>query len=129
MLETHSPPPISAPIPPESTGDRISESAKLLEVAAQRKLQLAKLNLAEKVAVTGGGLVTGILVLVLGTIFLLTFTLGIGFGLAQWTDLTVGESFLIISLLYVLLIGLIVWQRERFFVNPVLTAVVSKLFK
>lgn len=128
-METHSPPPPAGTIPPESTRDRITESAKLLEVAAERKLQLAKLNLAEKVAVAGGGLVTGILVLTLSNILLLTFTLGIGFGLAQWTSLTTAESFLIISLLYVLLIGLVIWQRERFFMNPVLAVVITKLFK
>lgn len=109
--------------------DRVAESVKLIEVAAERKLQLAKLDAAEKIAITGGGVLAAVLVIVLSNVLMLTLNLGLAFGLAEWTSLSVAGSFFLLSSFYVLMILLIIWQRERFFVNPILAVVIRKFFK
>jgi len=114
--------------PPKSTSERINESIGLAETIAKRRLDLIKLDAAEKAAKSGGGLVAGIIVLLLASVRMLTFNLALGFLLAEQTSLSAGESFFCLTLFYLLLIGLIIWQRHRFFTNAILAIIIKKLF-
>lgn len=114
--------------PPGGTAERVGETIGYAEVIAERKWQLMKLNAAEKIAKSGSGLVSLLLVFGLGIVFMLTFNIGLGFGLSEWTGMSVGTSFLLLSAFYVLLIIIIYWQRDRLITNPILSLVVNKLF-
>lgn len=114
--------------PPRGTAERVGASIGYAEIIADRKFQLLKLNAAEKMAKSGSRLISAILAFGFSIIFTLTFNIGLGFGISEWTGLSVGISFLLLSAIYAVLIILIYWQRERLITNPLLNVIVNKLF-
>lgn len=112
----------------QTTTERLSESIGFAETVAQRKLQLYKLSTAEKLAKSGSGLIVGIILVVLSSVTMLTLNIGLGFLLAEQTGFSVGISFLLLTVIYCLIMGLVVWLRHRLFTNPILARVVKKLF-
>lgn len=109
--------------------ENVGEAIGYIEVFAERKIQLAKLEAAEKIAKTTASLATGIILLALLPVFLCVFSIALGFLLIQTFELSPAVSFFVLSGFYLILgFGLFAGRRQLF-TNPILEKVIQDLFQ
>ncbi|WP_020539202.1 hypothetical protein [Lewinella cohaerens] len=118
-------------IRPTSTDftEDLGEAIGYFEVFAERKIQIAKLDAAEKMASMTASLATGFILLALLPVFLCVLSVAVGFLLVESFGFSFADSFLLLSGVYLLLgLGLFV-GRQYFFTNPIVEKVVAALFR
>ncbi len=109
--------------------EELGETIGYLEAFAERKIQIAKLDAAEKVANMTASLATGFILLALLPVFLCVLSVAVGFLLVESFGFSFADSFLLLSGVYLLLgLGLFI-GREYLFTNPIVEKVVTTLFK
>jgi hypothetical protein len=92
------------------------------------RIEVIKLNTAEKASLVVAKLVAGIAVAVVFIFFLFFAGMAAAYALSLWTG-EAWSGFLIVAGLYMLL-GLIVWSaKEKLIRIPVMNAIISQLFK
>ncbi|WP_367390448.1 hypothetical protein [Lewinella sp. LCG006] len=107
----------------------IGEAIGYLEVLAERKIQMAKLDAAEKLAKTTASLATGFILLALLPVFLCVLSVALGCLLVASFGFSFAESFFLLSGFYFLLGVVLYLGRQQFFTNPILGMVISDIFK
>lgn len=108
--------------------ESVGESTAYVQRYIEQKIELTKLEAAEKSAVLISEVITIISLAMIGSIFILLLTITIGLFLAQWME-SYPLAFLSITVLYAL-IGLLFWLFRRSLVtNMVVSMVVSRFFK
>ena len=108
--------------------ESIGESTAYVQSYIEHKIELTKLEAAEKSAVLISEIITIISVVMIGAIFLLLLTITLGLFLAQWLD-SYSYAFLIITMFYALMGGLFWMFRRSLVTNMVVGMVVSRFFK
>jgi hypothetical protein len=107
----------------------VGEAIGYIEAFAERKIQIAKLDAAEKLAKTTASLATGFILLALLPVFLCVLSVAVGFLLVESFGFSFASSFFLLSGCYFILgVGLYV-GREQLFTNPILGMVISDFFK
>lgn len=107
----------------------LGEAIGYLEAMAERRIQIAKLDAAEKLATTTASLATGFILLALLPVFLCVLSVALGFMLVESFGFSFANSFFLLSGGYLLLgIGLYA-GRQYFFTNPILGMVIRDIFK
>ncbi|MEM7574225.1 MAG: hypothetical protein AAF433_15070 [Bacteroidota bacterium] len=109
--------------------EEIGATVGYLEAYFERKVQLVKLDVAEKTAQTGASLATGLILVSLLPIVLTTLSIGLGFLLADLLQWSVAGGFLLLAAFYIVLGGLIFIFRRQLFTNPILSKLIRELFK
>lgn len=109
--------------------ENIGETIGYIEIFAERKIQLAKLEAAEKMAKTTASLATGFILLALVPVFLCVLSVAIGFLLVQSFELSFASSFFILSGFYLLLGIFLFTSRRHFITNPILEKVIKDMFQ
>lgn len=107
---------------------RIEELAEDARDYINTRIEVVKLNTAEKASMVVAKLAAGIAVAVVFIFFLFFAGMAAAHALALWTG-EAWSGFLIVACFY-LLLGLIVWNaKERLIRIPVMNAIISQLFK
>ncbi len=94
----------------------------------ETKVELVKLDVAEKGARIGADVISGIIVAVLG----LAGSLFLFLGLAIWLGHLVGSyalGFVIVGVFFILLAAILFALRESLLARPILKSLISSLFK
>lgn len=107
--------------------ESMGETTAYVQQYIEQKIELTKLEAAEKSAVMISELVTGIILALIGSVVLLLATITLGLFLAQWLA-SYPMAFLLLTIFYTL-IGLIIWGfRRKLITNPVVSLVVMRFF-
>lgn len=108
--------------------NHINELADNAKEYINTKVEIAKLNAAEKISSFTSGIIARIIVALIFALFLLFFGMAAGFALGEW----LGKAywgFLVVAGIY-LLGAIIIWvTRERLIRIPVMNAIIHELFK
>lgn len=107
----------------------IGETIGYAEIYAERRIQLAKLEAAERTAKVTASLVTSI---ALGSFLLIVFgtlSLALGFYLRQAFGLTYAQAFLSLGGIQTLLLVIMYLFRHQIFTNPILEQIIQVLFR
>ena len=107
----------------------VGETLGYLEIYTERKLQIAKLEAAEKTAKVTASLVTN---LVLGAFLLIIFgtlSLALGFFLQQAMGISYAQAFLLLGGIQIVLLIIMITFREKLFTNPILKHTIQTLFR
>lgn len=107
----------------------IGETIGYAEIYAERRIQLAKLEAAEKTATVTASLVTSI---ALGSFLLLIFgtlSLALGFYLKEALSVSYAQAFLLLGGVQSLLLILLYLVRHQLFTNPILEQIIKMLFR
>lgn len=108
--------------------ESVGESTAYVQQYIEQKIELTKLEAAEKSAVLISEIITVISIVMIGSIFILLSTVTLALFLAQWLE-SYPLAFLIITGVYALL-GLLFWLFRRSLVtNMVVGMVVSRFFQ
>jgi uncharacterized membrane protein len=107
----------------------LGEAIGYLEAFAERKIQIAKLDAAEKLAKTTASLATGFVLLALVPVFLCVFSVALGFLMVETYGFSFANSFFLLSGIYFLLGIVLFIARQQLFTNPILGMVISDIFK
>lgn len=108
--------------------ESIGESTVYVQRYIEQKIELTKLEAAEKSAVLISEVITIVALVMIGSVFLLLFTVTLGLYLAQWLA-SYPQAFLIMTVLYALL-GLLFWAFRRSIVTDrVVGIIVARFFK
>lgn len=109
--------------------EELGETIGYLEAFAERKIQIAKLDAAEKLAKTTASLATGFILLALMPVFLCVLSVALGFLMVESFGFSFAKSFFLLSGFYFLLGVVLYVGRQQFFTNPILGMVISDMFK
>lgn len=109
--------------------EELGETIGYLEAFAERKIQIAKLDAAEKLAKTTASLATGFILLALMPVFLCVLSVALGFLMVESFGFSFANSFFLLSGCYLLLGVVLYVGRQQFFTNPILGMVISDIFK
>lgn len=107
-----------------TAGETLAYAEDLFET----KVELVKLDVAEKGARIGADVISGIIVAVLG----LAGSLFLFLGLAIWLGHLVGSyalGFVIVGVFFILLAAILFALRESLLARPILKSLISSLFK
>lgn len=108
--------------------NHINELADNTKEYINTKVEIAKLNAAEKISSLTSGIIARIAVAMIFALFLLFFSMAAGFALGEW----LGKAywgFLVVAGIY-LLVAIIIWTtRERLIRMPIMNAIIHELFK
>lgn len=118
-------------IRPTSTDftEGLGETIGYFEAFAERKIQIAKLDAAEKIAQTTASFTTGFILLALLPVFLCVLSVAVGFLLVESFGFSFADSFFLLSGVYLLLgLGLFI-GRHYLFTNPIVEMVITAIFK
>lgn len=108
--------------------ESMGEMTAYMQQYVEQKVELTKLEVAEKSALLISELVTAMVIGLIGVVVLLLMTITIGLFLADWLG-SYAWAFLSLSLFFVL-VGIVTWIfRRRVITNPVVGMVVARLFK
>jgi len=106
---------------------KIEELTTTLKRYANTRYELIKLEVTERISVTGAGLISGLLVTVAGLLFVLFLSLGLSFYLSY----LIGSSyagFMIVSGFYLLLAVILFTGRKKFVEKPLRDKFINKIF-
>lgn len=117
------------PEPTTTITEDLGESLGYLEGYIQRKVQIAKLDMAEQLVKVTASLATMAILVALVPVLLCVFSVGVGFYLATAFDWSIAQAFFALSGFYVLLGGVIYVFRRQLFTNPILGLVIKEVFK
>jgi hypothetical protein len=117
------------PINNDNFAENLGEAIGYIEVFAERKIQLAKLEVAEKAAKTTATLATGIILFGFLPVFLCVLSVALGFLLVESFGWSLANSFFVLSGLYLILGILMVAFRKVIFTNPILEMVIKEIFQ
>ncbi|MFK7932646.1 MAG: phage holin family protein [Saprospiraceae bacterium] len=107
--------------------ESMGETTAYVQQYIEQKIEVTKLEAAEKSAMVISELVTGIMLVMIGTIVILLGIITIGLFLAQWLD-SYPIAFLSLTIFFAI-IGIILWIfRRTLITNPVVGAVVNRFF-
>lgn len=112
----------------EKIFSKVEELTDNVKEYVNNKIELAKLNVAEKSSSVLSNLMAGIIVAIVFTLFVVFASVALSLVLGEW----LGETwigFLIVAGIY-LLIGLIIWfGREKIIRLPIMNTILQQLFK
>lgn len=108
----------------ESAGETVAYMQNYVE----QKVELIKLEAAEKTATTVSSLLTSFVILLLVGIAGLMGTITIALFLGMWFN-NYALAFLTVTVFYILLAVLAYTFRETVITNPVVSVVITKMFK
>ena len=109
--------------------ENLGETIGYIEAFAERKIQLAKLEVAEKVAKTTATMATGMILMALFPVVLCVLSVAVGFLLVESFGWSFAASFFLLTGIYVAIGALLVIFRKALLTNPVLETVIQELFK
>ena len=107
--------------------ESVGETTAYVQQYIEQKIELTKLEAAEKSALVISELVTSIVLLLVGSLVFFLAVITAGLFLAQWLD-SYPLAFLALTLFFSLL-GVIIWVfRTKLITNPVVSTVVARFF-
>ena len=110
--------------------ENIGEAIGYLDIIIDRKVQLFKLEAAERISKSVASLTTGFLLLIIILpIVLFVFSISAGLWLADTFNWSYTGSFFVLSLFYMLIGVILIFARRPLITNPILTVVIRELFK
>ncbi len=108
--------------------EKLGELAGYVQVYANDRIELVKLEAAEKSAKAVSAGITVVVLALLFTMALLFGSVALGLFIAEWVD-SYAYAFLIIFGLYVLLGSIIAIFKKALVTNPVLTMIIKSIYK
>ncbi len=106
---------------------KIEELTETIKDYADTRIELVKLDVAEKLSSVLANLLAGILITTVFLFAVIFAGIALAFALGEWTG-KIWAGFLIVSGLY-LLIGIVLWTaRESIIRQPVINALIKQLF-
>ncbi|RMF01515.1 MAG: hypothetical protein D6772_04695 [Bacteroidetes bacterium] len=109
----------------DSLREDLGEMLGYMEIYADRRLKLAKLAMAEKVARFTSALMSSLVLLLLVLLGLTIFSIGLAYWLADQWALSYATSFFIMAAGYAVLGGVIYLLRHQLFTNPILNTLLD----
>lgn len=108
--------------------ESLGEGIGYIEVYVHRRLEMLKLDVAEKSSLVISSVITTIVLVVLGLLTLLFASITLGLFLGSWLD-SYGWGFAIVTGIYILVLLAVYFLRRRLVTNPVVSMVISGFFK
>lgn len=108
--------------------EQLGESYGYVNRLVEKKIEYFKLNLAETSANAISGIITGLVLAVVGLITLILLLITAGFALSAAFDNHV-YGFGLVALVFVILFLLILLLKKQLITNPVVSRVITKFFE
>ena len=108
--------------------EQLGESYGYVNRLVEKKIEYFKLNLAETSATTISGIVTALVLAVIGIITLIFLLITLGFALTLAFESFV-YGFGAVALLLLVILGLVLALKNTLITNPVVSKVISKFFE
>lgn len=112
----------------EEEPDFFAESKSLFQSYLNERIALLKLQVAEKVSVTAGAIVMGVVLAVLGLFLLLFISITLGFLLSNWLG-SRAVGFGIVTGIYLLLVLIVAFFGKQVFGNAITQKMIQSFFK
>lgn len=113
---------------PEQKPNFFAETKNLFQTYFGDRFTLIKLQAVEKLSVTAGAVVTGVLLAVFGLFLLIFVSITLGFLFSQWLD-SYAAGFGIVTGIYLLIVLLLLFMGKRLFGNAVTHKLIQSFFK
>ena len=108
--------------------EQLGETYGYVNRLVEKKIEYFKLNLAETSATAISGIITGLVLAVVGLITLILLLITAGFALSAAFDSHV-YGFGTVALIFVIIFLLILMLKKSLITNPVVSKVIAKFFE
>jgi hypothetical protein len=109
--------------------ENLGETIGYVEAYAERKIDLLKLESSEQISKVTAILATGAILLSMFAITCSLFSIGLSLYLAEILHLAIYQAFFLVMGIYALLGVLIFLFRETIITKPILTIIVSAIYR
>ncbi len=113
---------------PEEKPDFFAETKDLFQSYISERITLVKMQVAEKVSVTAAGVITGVVLLVLGLFLLIFVSITLGFLFSNWLQ-SRAAGFGIVAGIYLLLVLIVLFFGKQLFGNAITHKMIQSFFK
>lgn len=112
----------------EEKPDFFAESKSILQSYINERIALIKLQAVEKISVTAGAVITGVVLFVLALFLLAFISITLGFILSNWLD-SRAAGFGIVAGIYLLFVLVVAFFGKQLFGNAITQKMIQTFFK